>query len=57
MTEFLDNNFYFFTEEDYELLISEYNDIIYGNTKKDNNINYKKEEKFFINTSLLLDKR
>lgn len=35
MADFLDNIFYFFTEEDYILLMKEYNDILYRNAKAD----------------------
>ena len=37
MTEFLDNTFYFFTDEDYISLIDEYNDILYEDVQTDNN--------------------
>ena len=37
MTEFLDNIFYFFTDEDYISLIDEYNDILYEDVQTDNN--------------------
>lgn len=40
MTNFVKNNFYFFTDEDYALLIREYNEIIHRNFKSaiNNNI-------------------
>ena len=37
MTEFLDNIFYFFTDEVYISLIDEYNDILYEDVQTDKN--------------------